>query len=115
MCEDYIQADNVPANEFLNLEGRKLSTSKGFAVWLPEYLEKFQADPLRYTLARSAPETRDANFTWEGFRAHNDKELGANFGNLINRAAALKQLGVNSRKELPEELRLLAKETDLEC
>ena len=77
--------DNVPANEFLNLEGRKLSTSRGFAVWLPEFLEKFEADPLRYTLARNAPESRDMNFTWEGFRDRNNGELGNNFGNLINR------------------------------
>ncbi len=83
--EDYILPDNVPANEFLNLEGQKLSTSKGFAVWLPEFLEKFSADPLRYTLARNAPETRDMNFTWEGFQARNNNELGNNFGNLINR------------------------------
>jgi len=83
--EDYVIPDNVPANEFLNLEGQKLSTSRGFAVWLPDYLEKFQADPLRYTLARNAPETRDMNFTWEGFQARNDNELGNNFGNLINR------------------------------
>ena len=54
-------------------------------MWLPEYLEKFQADPLRYTLARNAPETRDMNFTWEGFQARNNNELGNNFGNLINR------------------------------
>ena len=83
--EDYILPENVPANEFLNLEGRKLSTSRGFAVWLPEYLEQFSADALRYTLARNLPETRDMNFTWEGFRARNDNELGNNFGNLINR------------------------------
>ena len=83
--EDYILPENVPANEFLNLEGRKLSTSRGFAVWLPDFLEKFGADPLRYTLARNAPETRDMNFTWEGFQARNDNELGNNFGNLINR------------------------------
>jgi len=83
--EHYILPDNVPANEFLNLEGQKLSTSKGFAVWLPDYLEKFSADPLRYTLARNLPETRDMNFTWESFQARNNNELGNNFGNLINR------------------------------
>jgi len=83
--ENYVLADNVPANEFLNLEGQKLSTSRGFAVWLPEYLEKFPADSLRYTLARNFPETRDMNFTWEGFQARNNNELGNNFGNLINR------------------------------
>jgi len=83
--ESYVVPENVPANEFLNLEGRKLSTSRGFAVWLPEYLEKFQPDPLRYAMARNLPETRDMNFTWEGFLARNDNELGNNFGNLINR------------------------------
>ena len=84
--ENYVVADNVPANEFLNLEGQKLSTSRGFAVWLPDYLARFSADPLRYTLARNLPETRDMNFTWEGFQARNNNELGNNFGNLINRA-----------------------------
>ncbi len=83
--EDYNLPDNVPANEFLNLEGQKLSTSRGFAVWLPEYLDQFSPDPLRYTLARNLPETRDMNFTWEGFQARNNNELGNNFGNLINR------------------------------
>jgi methionyl-tRNA synthetase len=83
--EPYVLPDNVPANEFLNLEGQKLSTSRGFAVWLPEYLEKFSPDPLRYTLARNLPETRDMNFTWEGFQARNNNELGNNFGNLVNR------------------------------
>jgi methionyl-tRNA synthetase len=83
--EPFVIPDNVPANEFLNLEGRKLSTSRGFAVWLPEYLETFEPDPLRYAMARNLPETRDMNFTWEGFQARNDNELGNNFGNLINR------------------------------
>jgi len=83
--EDYVLPDNVPANEFLNLEGQKLSTSRGFAVWLPEFLDQFEPDPLRYTLARNAPETRDMNFTWEGFQARNNNELGNNFGNFINR------------------------------
>ncbi len=83
--QDWVLPDNVPANEFLNLEGRKLSTSRGFAVWLPEYLREFKPDPLRYTLARNLPETRDMNFTWEGFQARNNNELGNNFGNLINR------------------------------
>ena len=83
--EPFVLPDNVPANEFLNLEGRKLSTSRGFAVWLPDYLEKFAPDPLRYVMARNLPETRDMNFTWENFLARNDNELGNNFGNLINR------------------------------
>ncbi|HPF35191.1 MAG TPA: methionine--tRNA ligase [Candidatus Krumholzibacteria bacterium] len=83
--EDYVLPDNVPANEFLNLEGNKLSTSRGYAVWLPEYLETFPADTLRYTLARSAPETRDTDFSWRGLQARHDGELGNTFGNLINR------------------------------
>ena len=83
--ENYVLPENIPANEFLNLEGQKLSTSRGFAVWLPEFLTKFQADSLRYTLARNLPETRDMNFTWEGFQARNNNELGNNFGNLVNR------------------------------
>jgi methionyl-tRNA synthetase len=83
--EGYVLPDNVPANEFLNLEGNKLSTSRNYAVWLPEYLEKFPADTLRYTLARSLPETRDTNFTWEGLQARHNNELGNNFGNLVNR------------------------------
>jgi len=83
--EDYILPDNVPANEFLNLEGQKLSTSRGFAVWLPDFLKTFQADTLRYTLARSLPETRDTDFSWRGLHARHDNELGNNFGNLINR------------------------------
>jgi methionyl-tRNA synthetase len=83
--EPWVLPDNVPANEFLNLEGNKLSTSRNYAVWLPDYLEKFPPDPLRYTLARNLPETRDMNFTWENFLARNNNELGNNFGNFINR------------------------------
>ena len=83
--EDYVLPDNVPANEFLNLEGKKLSTSRGYAVWLPEYLEKFTPDTLRFTLARTLPETRDTDFTWKGLQARHNNELGNNFGNLINR------------------------------
>ena len=82
---DWVLPDNVPANEFLNLEGRKLSTSRGYAVWLPEFLEKFRADTLRYALARSLPETKDTNFSWEGLQERHNGELGNNFGNLINR------------------------------
>ncbi|MHB8077816.1 MAG: methionine--tRNA ligase [Candidatus Krumholzibacteriia bacterium] len=86
--EPYILPDNVPANEFLNLEGNKLSTSRGFAVWLPDYLAKFPADSLRYALARNLPETRDTDFTWDGFQARHNNELGNNFGNLVNRVLA---------------------------
>ena len=88
---DFILPDNVPANEFLNLEGQKLSTSKNWAVWLHEYLEEFpdMQDVLRYTLNASAPETKDNDFTWKDFQARNNNELVAIFGNFINRVAVL--------------------------
>ena len=87
----YILPDNVPANEFLNLEGRKLSTSKNWAVWLHEYLEDFpgQQDVLRYALTANAPETKDNDFTWKDFQARNNNELVAIFGNFINRVVVL--------------------------
>ena len=84
---------NVPANEFLNLEGNKLSTSKNWAVWLHEYLQDFpnQQDVLRYVLTANAPETKDNDFTWKDFQARNNNELVAIFGNFINRVAVLTQ------------------------
>ena len=87
----YILPENVPANEFLNLEGNKLSTSKNWAVWLPEYLEEFpgQQDVLRYALNANAPETKDNDFTWKDFQARNNNELVAIFGNFINRVVVL--------------------------
>ncbi|WP_228853719.1 methionine--tRNA ligase [Aegicerativicinus sediminis] len=87
----YILPDNVPANEFLNLEGNKLSTSKNWAVWLHEYLEEFpgQQDVLRYTLTANAPETKDNDFTWNDFQARNNNELVAILGNFINRVVVL--------------------------
>lgn len=87
----YIVPDNVPANEFLNLEGRKLSTSKNWAVWLHEYLDDFpnQQDVLRYALTANAPETKDNDFTWKDFQARNNNELVAIFGNFINRVVVL--------------------------
>lgn len=87
----YILPDNVPANEFLNLEGQKLSTSKNWAVWLNEYLEDFpgQQDVLRYVLTANAPETKDNDFTWKDFQAKNNNELVAVFGNFINRVVVL--------------------------
>ena len=87
----YIMPDNVPANEFLNLEGNKLSTSKNWAVWLHEYLEDFpgQQDVLRYALTANAPETKDNDFTWADFQARNNNELVAVFGNFINRVVVL--------------------------
>ena len=87
----YILPTNVPANEFLNLEGNKLSTSKNWAVWLPEYLIDFpnQQDVLRYALTANAPETKDNDFTWKDFQARNNNELVAIFGNFINRVVVL--------------------------
>ena len=87
----YILPENVPANEFLNLEGNKLSTSKNWAVWLHEYLEEFpnQQDVLRYALTANAPETKDNDFTWADFQARNNNELVAVFGNFINRVVVL--------------------------
>ncbi|MEA4981640.1 MAG: methionine--tRNA ligase [Paludibacter sp.] len=89
----YILPDNVPANEFLNLEGDKISTSRNWAVWLHEYLEDFpgKQDVLRYVLTANAPETKDNDFTWKDFQARNNSELVAIFGNFINRALVLTQ------------------------
>ena len=87
----YILPQNVPANEFLNLEGKKLSTSKNWAVWLPDYLKEFpnQQDVLRYVLTANAPETKDNDFTWKDFQARNNNELVAIYGNFINRVLVL--------------------------
>jgi methionyl-tRNA synthetase len=88
---DYILPENVPANEFLNLEGDKISTSKNWAVWLHEYLEDFpaQQDTLRYVLTANAPETKDNDFTWKDFQARNNNELVAILGNFVNRVMVL--------------------------
>lgn len=90
---DYILADNVPANEFLNLEGQKISTSKNWAVWLNEYLIDFKdkQDVLRYVLTATAPETKDNDFTWKDFQARNNNELVAILGNFVNRVTVLTQ------------------------
>ncbi len=87
----YILPENVPANEFLNLEGNKISTSRNWAVWLHEYLEDFpeKQDVLRYVLTANAPETKDNDFTWKDFQARNNNELVAIFGNFINRVVVL--------------------------
>ncbi|MCQ2203068.1 MAG: methionine--tRNA ligase [Bacteroidales bacterium] len=88
---DYILPDNVPSNEFLNLEGDKISTSRNWAIWLNEYLVDFpgKQDVLRYVLTANAPETKDNDFTWKDFQARNNNELVAIFGNFINRAIVL--------------------------
>jgi len=89
----YILPDNVPSNEFLNLESDKISTSRNWAVWLHEYLEDFpgKQDVLRYVLTANAPETKDNDFTWKDFQARNNNELVAIYGNFINRALVLTQ------------------------
>jgi methionyl-tRNA synthetase len=90
---NYILPDNVPANEFLNLEGDKISTSRNWAVWLHEYLEDFpgKEDVLRYVLCANAPETKDNDFTWKDFQTRNNSELVAIFGNFVNRTLVLTQ------------------------
>ena len=91
MLGDYILPFNVPANEFLNLEGNKISTSKNWAVWLHEYLEDFpnMQDVLRYVLTVNAPETKDNDFTWKEFQMRNNSELVAIYGNFVNRVLTL--------------------------
>ena len=88
---DYVLPENVPANEFLNLEGDKISTSRNWAVWVHEYEEQFpgQEDVLRYVLTANAPETKDNDFTWKDFQQRNNSELVAVFGNFVNRAVVL--------------------------
>lgn len=102
----YILPDNVPANEFLNLEGNKLSTSKNWAVWLHEYLIDFpgKQDVLRYALTANAPETKDNDFTWKDFQARNNNELAAVFGNFINRVVVLTNKYYNGIVPQPNEL-----------
>jgi methionyl-tRNA synthetase len=95
----FIVADNVPANEFMNLEGDKISTSRNWAVWLHEYLREFEGkqDILRYALAASAPETKDADFTWADFQTRNNSELVGIFGNFVNRAIILTEKNFESK------------------
>ncbi len=109
----YILPENVPANEFLNLEGKKLSTSKNWAVWLPEYLIDFpnQQDVLRYALTANAPETKDNDFTWKDFQARNNNELVAIFGNFINRVVVLTHKYYNGIVPNPEEYSAIDEET----
>jgi methionyl-tRNA synthetase len=95
----FIVADNVPANEFMNLEGEKISTSRNWAVWLHEYLREFEGkqDILRYALAASAPETKDADFTWNDFQTRNNSELVGIFSNFINRVVVLTEKNFESK------------------
>ena len=104
---DFILPENVPANEFLNLEGDKISTSKNWAVWLHEYLNDFpgQQDVLRYTLTANAPETKDNDFTWKDFQARNNNELVAIFGNFINRVMVLTKKYYEGKVPQPQSLK----------
>ncbi len=94
----YILPDNVPANEFLNLENDKISTSRNWAVWLHEYLEDFpgKQDALRYVLTANAPESKDNDFTWKDYQARNNNELLAILGNFVNRSMVLTQKYYNA-------------------
>ena len=107
----YILPQNVPANEFLNLEGKKLSTSKNWAVWLPEYLKDFpeQQDVLRYVLTATAPETKDNDFTWKDFQSRNNNELVAIYGNFINRVLVLTHKYYEGK--VPESVDLIGEDT----
>lgn len=102
---DYVLPENVPANEFLNLESDKISTSRGWAVWLQDYLKDFpgQEDVLRYVLCANAPETKDNDFTWKDFQSRNNSELVAIFGNFVNRAVVLTHKYFGGR--VPENLK----------
>lgn len=108
----YVLPDNVPANEFLNLESNKISTSRNWAVWLHEYLEEFpeKQDVLRYTLTANAPETKDNDFTWKDFQARNNSELVAIFGNFVNRAVVLTHKFFNGKVPSRGELMPIDKE-----
>lgn len=97
----YVLPDNVPANEYLNLEGNKISTSRNYAIWLDEYLELFPPDPLRYCLAAIAPETKDADFSWKDFQTRNNSELAGILGNFINRALTF--IEKNFENRVPEQ------------
>ncbi len=96
----YVMPENVPANEFLNLEGKKLSTSRGWAVWLHEYLEDFSPDLLRYALGTTLPESKDSDFSWKDFQARVNNELAAVLGNFVFRALSFTQKFANG--EVPE-------------
>ncbi len=101
---DYILPKNIPANEFLNLENKKISTSRNWAVWLHEYLEDFpgQEDVLRYVLTANMPENKDNNFTWKDFQGHNNSELVGILGNFINRISVLTEKYFSKKVPIPK-------------
>ena len=94
------QPYDVPANEYLNLEGLKFSTSRGWAIWLGEYLSKFEPDPLRYVLSANMPEIRDTDFSWDEYIRRNNDELVATYGNLVHRVLSLSYRSFD--KKIPE-------------
>ncbi|MFN3135126.1 MAG: methionine--tRNA ligase, partial [Candidatus Kryptonium sp.] len=108
--EIYVLPDNVPANEFLNLEGKKLSTSRNYAVWLNEYLDKFDPDPLRYALASILPETKDTDFSWKEFQARNNNELADILGNFVNRTLTFVKKNFDNKVPARFELEEIDKE-----
>jgi len=95
---------DVPANEFLTIEGKKLSTSRGWAIWLPDYLERYEPDPLRYTLAANMPESGDSDFSWHEFLRRNNNELVATYGNLVHRALTFAYRNFDGAVPSPGEL-----------
>ena len=107
----YILPYDAPANEFLNMEGRQFSTSRNWAVWLPDYLDRFPPDPLRYHLAANLPETGDADFTWSEYVRRNNDELVATFGNLVHRT--LTQVARNFEGRVPDPGELGEADADL--
>ncbi len=98
---DYVLPQNVPANEFLNLEGNKLSTSRNYAVWLEEFLENFEADSLRYCLTQNMPETKDSDFSWKDFQSRHNNELADILGNFINRTVTFAHKYFNGKVPTP--------------
>jgi len=102
--ESYVLPHDIPANEFLNLEGRKLSTSNNWAIWADDFLEDFHGDLLRYYLAAIAPETRDSDFSWKEFQDKNNSELANTFGNLANRVFVFSEKYFNGKVRKPDQL-----------
>ncbi len=100
----YVLPDNVPANEYLNIEGNKISTSRNYAIWVDDYLDIFPPDPLRYCLAAIAPETKDADFSWKDFQTRNNSELVGILGNFVNRSLTFIEKHFENR--LPEQKQL---------
>ncbi len=108
---DFVLPENVPANEFLNLEGEKLSTSRNYAVWIDDYLKIFDPDPLRYCLTNILPETRDADFSWKGFQARFNNELADILGNFINRTLTF--IHKNFNGQVPDKGKLDSSDKEL--